>query len=220
MNILNLAVLAVSVLVFPTSGLAADLAPKFIDAHAVFETSLAGDKNATQPAIEKFSMLVEQNPAQPLYRVYLGSTYALRARDAWMPWTKLRNVEKGLEMIDKALLMLTPEHDEQRLRGSIVSTETRLVAVSTFLRVPGFMNRRQPAKDLLRETLDTPVFDASPALVKGRLYLGAANIARREDQKVAERDYLEKALSLLPPSRFRSQAEQQLIEIEEPVVEQ
>ena len=185
----------------------------FTDAQAVFETSLAGDKKATEPAIEKFSELVQQDPSHPLYLAYLGSAYTLKARDAWMPWTRLRNAEKGLEMIDKALLMLKPQHDEQRLRGSIVSTEAHLVAVSTFLQVPKFMNRQQAAKDLLTATIETPVFEVSAPAVKGRLYLWAAEVAKREEQTDAERNYLEKALAVLPAGRHRDQSEQQLMEI-------
>ncbi len=195
---------------FSSSSFAADLTSAFTDAQSVFEDSLSGNQDATKAAIKKFEALVQKDPAQPLYLAYLGSTYTLKARDAWMPWTRLSNVEKGLGLIDKALFMLKPVHDTTGLRGSIISTETRLVAISTFLQVPDFLNRLQAAKDVLNETLSTAVFEASAPIVKGRLYMWAAEIAKREEEIAKERDFMEKALAVLPKGPFREQATQQL----------
>ncbi len=214
-RILFIAPLVFLIFGFSPLGFAGNEVPIFTEAQSVFEASLAGDKNETGTAIKQFEALVQGDPAHPLYLAYLGSSYTLKARDAWMPWTRLQNVEKGLGMIDKALLMLEPEHDTAALRGSIVSTETRLVAVSTFLQVPGFLNRLQAAKDVLAETLQTKAFEASVPIVKGRLYFRAAEIARREKNTALERGYLEKSLLILPEGRFREQAAQQLKGLEE-----
>ncbi len=186
----------------------------FIQAQRAFENSLAGDKHATGAAIERFQALVDADPAQPLYLAYLGSAHTLKARDAWMPWTRMQYVEKGLDIIDKALSMLGPEHDEQALRGSIVGTETRLVAISTFLKVPGFLNRRQSADDLLAETLNTPAFFKAPPEVKGRLWLQAAELARLDKDPAARRGYLEKAAAILPAGRYANLTRQQLNSME------
>ena|GEM_PF-4995066 len=59
--------------------------------------------------------------------------------------------------------MLGPEHDEQYERGSVISIETRLVALTTFLKVSSFSNRLQDAKDLLAETLVQEAICNSPA---------------------------------------------------------
>ncbi|NOY83635.1 MAG: hypothetical protein GXO96_02210 [Nitrospirae bacterium] len=182
----------------------------FIDAQAIFEKSLAGDQNATQFAIEQFDHLAKNYPDQPLYSAYLGSAYTLKARDAWMPWTRLKYVEKGLELIDTALLNLRPKHDKMRLRDSIVSMETRLVALSTFLQVPSFLNRLQTAKDLLTETFDSSAFAQANPEVKGRIYLRAAELADKEGKTQIKGDYLQKALNELPEGRFRDKAEKDL----------
>ncbi len=192
---------------------AAGLLDQFIEAQAVFESSLAGNEADTEPAIAEFTKLVGLDQEQPLYLAYLGSAYTLKARDAWMPWSRLSNAEKGLDMIDKALSMLKPGHDDQRIRGSIVSTETRLVAINTFLQVPEFLNRGQAAKELLVEAFDSPVFGVSAPEVKGRLFMQAAEIARREEQWDQAVKYLKQARPLVPPGRYQQLVTQQLREV-------
>lgn len=212
MQLSRTTLLAFVLMIFSVYSQAADLLVQFVDANAAFESSLAGSKADTETAITKFAKLVELEPEQPLYLAYLGSAYTLKARDAWMPWSRLGNAEKGLDMIDKALLMLRPRHDEERLRGSIISTEARLVAINTFLQVPEFLNRIQAAKELLNETLNSPVFDASAPEVKGRLFMQAADIARREKHRDQAAAYLKQALPLLPSGRYQQLAERQLME--------
>lgn len=188
---------------------------EFISAQATFENSLAGDASQTDAAIEQFQALSKRAPSQPLFLAYLGSAYALRARDAWMPWTQISNVEEGMEKLDKALSMLSPEHDVQTFRGSIVSTELRLVAISTFLQVPDFFNRFQPAKDLLAETLKSPVYEVSAPLVKGRIQIWAAEIAKRDHRSTAQRQHLEQAITILKTGQFAEIARQKLAELAE-----
>ncbi len=207
--------LGVTLLLLATSVSAADARlDAFAAARRAFERSLSGDTAATRLALERFQHLVDADPLHPLYLAYLGSSYTLKARDAWMPWTRIGNAEKGLQMIDKALAMLGPDHDEQGLRGSVVSTETRLVAVSTFSEMPRFLNRRQDAKDLLAETLAAPAFDKAPGEVRGRLWLRAAELAEREEDRDARVDYLQKALQVLPPGRFAVLARARLAQAE------
>ncbi len=201
-------VMLASVLLMPGAvAAAADAAvPRFIEAQQTFEQSLAGDQAATGSSIERFQALVDDDPRQPLYLAYLGSAYTLKARDAWMPWTRLNHVEKGLDMIDRALRM-------QGLRGSVVGVETRLVAISTFMQVPAFLHRRQEARTLMRDTLRAPAFAAAPPMVKGRLWLWAAELARDEQDGEAERGHLRQAAEVLPPGRFADRAHRLLAEL-------
>ena len=178
----------------------------FISAQQTFERSLSGDKEQTELAIAQFQKLVDDNHTHPLLLAYLGSAYTLKARDSFWPWTSLSNAEKGLEIIDKALSLLGPEHDDQFLRGSLVTSETYLVAISTFIQVPSFLNRMQAAKDLLSEILNAPIYVKSAPEVKGRLQLWAAEIARKKGDIDAQRAHLKLALELLPPGRYLDDA--------------
>lgn len=151
-------------------------ANSFQGAQAEFTRALKGDSDAVEPAMELFRVLSESDPGNPLLTAYYGSAQTLRARDAWMPWNKMKYTEEGLDTIDGALRMLEPEHDVQRTRGVPVSVETRLVAARTFLALPKFLNRGEQGRNLVADTIASPVFQTTPQAVQAQfLRLAAAD---------------------------------------------
>lgn len=153
-------------------------AEDFAAAEALFQKAAAGDGSATEPAVAHFTRLATADAAAaPLYQAYLGAAQALEGRDAWMPWTKLKATERGLASLDKALRRLEARHDQVWVRQVPVSVETRLVAATTFLAVPGFFNRLDAARDALKAALASPAFAAAPPAVQARL---------RQQQALAE----------------------------------
>lgn len=163
-------------------------------ARASFEQSLLGDKAQTEPAIKAFTELHDANPENPLYLAYLGSAESLKGRDVWMPWNKMKWVEKGLDRIDEAVAELPV--DSAMADATNVEFSTRLVAISTFLAVPDFLNRFQAGKDLYEETMAEPGLDDTPAEIQARLLIQGALIAQKEDQPELEKQRLQQALSL------------------------
>ena len=136
----------------------------FIDALKTFQQARDGATGKIEPAIAAFDALARAEPQHPVYAAYLGSALGLRARDAWMPWNKVKYVEEGLDHVDRALAWLKPEHDRQLVRGVPVSLETRLVAASMFISLPdGIFHRRAAGKKLIDEMLRNPGFAAAPA---------------------------------------------------------
>lgn len=151
-------------------------ASSFQSAQAEFTRALKGDSDAVEPALELFRALSESDPGNPLLAAYFGSAQTLRARDAWMPWNKMKYSEQGLDTLDSALRMLRPEHDAQRTRGVPVSVETRLVAARTFLALPKFLNRGEQGRNLVADTIASPVFQSTPQAVQAQfLRLAAAD---------------------------------------------
>ncbi len=191
---------------------AADAAP-FVAAQAEFEHGLAGDEAANERAHQQFQQLVDQEPANPLYLAYLGSTFTLLGRAAWAPWTKMRLAEKGLALIDKALALLRPAHDTDTVRGVPVSEEVRLTAASTFLAVPGFMNRTEPARLVLGDALASPAFAATPAPVRAQLLTQQALLARRDGKAREEAEALRQAVAAWPDGATAAPAQQRLKEL-------
>jgi len=187
----------------------------FIEAQALFEQSLRGDESVTDQAYEKFATLVGLHPEKPEFLVYWGSSQALQARDTWMPWTSLKLAEGGLIKIDKALSMLEIKHDQQKVRGSIISMEIRLVAISTFLKVPNFLNRFQPAKQLFTDTTQHSAFNKASDEVRSRIYFLGAKIACRQDNIIQERDYIMTGLSIHSQTYQAEQARIRLQDIDE-----
>ncbi len=185
-------------------------APEFIQTQADFEQGLRGDSDAVGRAYPGFQKLVKEYPDNPLYLAYLGANETLIARDSYAPWTKIRYLDRGLDHVDKALAMLEPQHDTQTERLSIISMETRLVALSTFMKVPSFANRFQDARDLFDESLEQAVFHKAPPEVRQRIYLQGADIAAEEKDTATEIKRLEKALSILPSGYYADHIRQRL----------
>jgi len=157
-------VLLLAALVAPLTSAQAQSDAQFAQALALYQTARAGGSGQVERAVAAFEALVRADPSQPLYGAYLGSAMALRGRDAWMPWNKIRYTEEGLERIDRALAALRPEHGRLLLRGVPVGMETRLVAGTTFTKVPdSVFHRRAAGVKLIDELLRDPALATAPA---------------------------------------------------------
>jgi hypothetical protein len=156
---------------------------EFLDALKVIQQARNGDEQQIEPAIAAFDALARAEPEQPAYAAYLGSAIALKAREAWIPWDKLKYSERGLDQIDRALAALRPQHDSQLLHGVPVSMETRLVAASTFLALPdGMFHRRASGKKLVDDLLQHHALAAAPAQFRAAVQKLAAQAAQESEQ--------------------------------------
>jgi len=209
-----LAATTASALIFGHGALATGSENALNKAQAAFERGLRGSESDNDDAATQFQRLSQAEPGNPLYLAYFGSSLAIKARDAWLPWKKLKFGEQGLEQIDKALKRLTPEHDKVTPGKVPVSIETRLVAVETYLKVPDqFFHRYDSGKALLAETLKNPAFAQSPPQVQARFHWQAAVVAKRDAQPVEERTQLTRALELDPQSSRAAAARARLKEL-------
>ena len=143
----------------------AEPAAAFPAASAAFTRAVAGDGNATDQALKAFEALAAAaGPEAPLYQAYMGAAQTLQGRDAWMPWTKMKATERGLDTIDKALRRLEPQHDKALVNGIPVSLETRLVAATSFVAVPDMMfHRADSGRQLLQDMMKSPLYAQAPA---------------------------------------------------------
>lgn len=186
----------------------------FVQAQASFERGLRGSESDNEAAAEQFKRLSETDTGNPLYLAYYGSTFAVKARDAWLPWKKLKLGEQGLDLIDKALKRLTPEHNQMALRKVPVGIETRLVAVNTFFQMPDrFFHRYESGKALLAETMKSPAFAQSPPRIQARFYAQSASVAQKEGRKADETMQLKRVLELDPQSSDVAQLQARLKEL-------
>jgi hypothetical protein len=185
----------------------------FIEAAQLVQRASAGDVKAIDGAVAAFEALTRAEPANPLYEAYLGSATGLKAREAWMPWSKVKYAEQGLDHVDRALQALKPEHERQLVRGAPMAVETRIVAARMFLRVPDeFFHRRAAGKKLIAEVLKDPRFASAPAALRAAAHLGAAEAARgeRTDEELVQ---LKQVLALAPASSAADQARARLKEL-------
>lgn len=151
-----------SAVLFSTAAYAVPEA-EFQSAYAQFSQAQAGDSAAVDRAAEAFAALLATEPGNPVLMAYTGAALSMRARTTMLPWKKMGYAEDGLAQIDKALALLTPAHNAVVQNNVPGALDVRFVAASTFLAVPGFMNRGARGAKLLEEVLTSPLFEKAPA---------------------------------------------------------
>ncbi|MFO1319079.1 MAG: hypothetical protein U1F52_05655 [Burkholderiales bacterium] len=160
-----------------------------------FFRAVQGDGAAVTAASARFQTLLDQEPDNVVLRAYLGSCLTLQGREALMPWTKMRLVEAGLTHIDKALAQLTAKHDAPVPDGLPPAFETRLVAASTFLRLPDLFHRFDAGKRVVDEAMRHPAFASLSAKAQSGFLYQSARVAQKEGRRADEISALRKALA-------------------------
>ena len=170
------------VLLSPLAFAQASTDASFAAALSQFNRARQGDSGQIEPAITAFQAAPANPQHQPLYAAYLGSAQALKGKAAWMPWSKMKYTEQGLDQIDQALASLRSEHDRVLIHGVPVGMTARLVAAATFVAVPdGLFHRREAGRRLLAELRRSPVLATTPDAF--RIELAAVEAQLKEAEK-------------------------------------
>ncbi|MEM1157720.1 MAG: hypothetical protein AAGH72_05635 [Verrucomicrobiota bacterium] len=98
------------------------------------DQSAAGDKDKTDQLIRELQALIQLEPENQLYRVYLGSAYTLKSRDVFPGPSKLRFLKDGLKSMDSAV-----KKDPQ-------NCSVRFIRAVNNYHLPAFINRRDNAR--------------------------------------------------------------------------
>lgn len=200
------------------TGLAAPVAD-FASARVQFEAGRAGSHDATERAQQLFSQLLRKDAENPLYLAYYGSTHTLQARDSLAPWTRIKLINQGTALLDRALALLDHPPAAARMAASrpgsgTAALETRLVAMATFIALPeALFHRRAAAKREYQRAVASPDFSAAPHDLQGHLHYEGALIAREEGDAAAERAALQRVQALSPPSIDLAEVRARLAEL-------
>jgi hypothetical protein len=177
---------------------------------AVYYESMNRASKDNVPAIEsaadQYGKLLAANPGNPLVLAYTGAATALRAYSTILPWKKIRYVEDGLALIDKSLLLLTPDQEIIWPNGTPVGVEARFVAAKTFLDVPPFFNRHARGERLMKEVLAHPQLANAPLDLRGEIWLQAAQQALDDKRGADARRWYETIISAKAPQSAKAQA--------------
>ncbi|PKF63748.1 hypothetical protein CW745_02600 [Psychromonas sp. psych-6C06] len=149
---------------------------------AIYNQAAAGDEDQVEPAYYVFKQLIKNEGATALTLVYLGSIETLKGRDAWMPWTAMKHVEKGLSTIDKGLTLLASEpniEQQSRYMGLNESYLARALAATTYSSLPDMFNHFERGYDLFVELLAEPQFEQQPFPATAWIYNYAVQAALR-----------------------------------------
>lgn len=206
--------LGLACLLFLAAAAAAGQDDEFAAAEVLFRKAADGDKNAVEEAVTRFERLAAADtPYAPTFQAYLGAAQAMQGRDAWMPWTKMRATERGLSNLDRALRRLEPRHDTTLLRGAPVALETRLVAATTFVALPGLFHRLDAGRNILRAALNSPALNAAPPSLRAALHRQAALAAAKDKQTAEEAAQWRLAIAAEPAGSISDAARQRLQEL-------
>lgn len=107
---------------------------RVLEIQALHDQSAAGNKKATDKLLVMLETLIEDDPDNALFQVYLGSAWTLKSRDAFPGPSKLKYLKTGLKTMDSAVSS-DPKNPCVRF----------VRAVNNF-HLPSFINRRDNAR--------------------------------------------------------------------------
>ncbi|KAB0301353.1 hypothetical protein F2Z80_20005 [Vibrio fortis] len=132
------------------------------EALSMYNQAAQGDKEMVEAAHDALKSILDKEGATPLTLVYLGSTETLQGRDAFLPWNKMKYVEKGLATIDKSLTLLNsidqPVAEQVRVQGLPEAYLTRAMAATTYTSLPDMFNHFDRGYDLYLDLLSEEEF--------------------------------------------------------------
>ena len=165
-----LAIATVTLIGIATPGLTATLA----EAIALHDAARDGDEEAVEPAIEMLTVLNRADPENVEVIAYLGSSYALVARNETGWFARLHNGRKGLKLLDKALERAPENFTVRMVRAWVYS------AMPTFLGYADDAIEEMLALHRIFSSLDTPSRKMAEAMVPFYEHL-IANAPERGD---------------------------------------
>jgi tetratricopeptide (TPR) repeat protein len=174
----------------------------------------ADDSGANERANEVFAQLTKAAPGDPLPLAYLGSTWVIKGRDAWAPWNKLRYVDKGLALLDKAVLLLGPEHDRLVVEGLPASVRVKSVAGIAYAGLPDMFKRFDQGRDMLRALLASPLLGQVEGPRTAYIHYFAGNAARRDKDPAEARKQYHAAVAVAPEGDYAERARRALAEMQ------
>ena len=86
---------------------------------ALHDAGRAGDKAATEQAVKAFLELMKAEPGNAMAVAYLGSSYAITARDSRSITDKVRYTNRGLRFLDQAVTMAPDDFTIRLIRASV-----------------------------------------------------------------------------------------------------
>jgi hypothetical protein len=161
--------------------------PAFQDAHEQYLSVSNEDSGSAKKLAKTWQDIYAQDEKDPLALVLLGSSHTLMGRDAWMPWSKMKHTETGLDEMALAQRLLTEEHEHIFFNGVPVHLEVKMTAAITFTQVPEFFGRQEEGFLLFEDVLSDATFISQPAAAKTYVYYFGISAAKAlEKEQLAE----------------------------------
>jgi tetratricopeptide (TPR) repeat protein len=163
--------------------------------------SAAGNKDAVDKGFTCFDKVLQIDPSNAVALAYRGSLWTLRGRDAWWPFTKMGNVDKGIDELDKAA-DLAPNDITVRLVRGINSVQ-----------LPSMFRRLATALKDFTYLLNDERFAKFDSHLQSTICCWAGIAYKNDGQTAKAKDLLQKAISADPNSDTARKAENELKQI-------
>ncbi len=158
----------------------------------------AGNKDAIDKGFTCFDKVLQIDPSNAIALAYRGSLWTIRARDAWWPFTKMSNVDKGIDELDKAA-ELAPNDITVRLVRGINSVQ-----------LPSMFRRLATALKDFNYLLNDARFSKFDPHLQSTIFCWAGIAYKNDGQTDKAKELLEKAISTDPNSDMAHKAENEL----------
>ena len=149
----------------------------------VYIAASSGDRDAFEKAFEGYEQWVKESPESPTAQAYYGGVLALKGRDSWMPWNKMKHTEKGLDIMAKAVDLI--EKAPAASDGSALAERVDVLSLAgiNFTQVPDMFGRFEEGYGLLQALVDSEELLALPIEAVAHVYYFAGQAAEKNESK-------------------------------------
>lgn len=161
---------------------------------ALHDAALDGKKEAVGQGIAVLDRVLKQDSLNVNALVYLGSLYTLKARDASMPWNKIKYGKRGFALMDLAVRMQSDDMDIRLTR-----------AINCYM-VPDFMGRLATGLSDFETILTSPDFQQWPAPKRAFVFLNFGKAHEKNKKIEKARELYRIAFQEAPDSKAGKQA--------------
>ncbi len=165
------------------------------------DQGVAGNDDAVDKGFTCFDKVLQLDPSNAVALVYRGSLWTLRARDAWWPFTKMKDVDKGVDEMDKAV-DLAPDN-----------VSVRLVRAINSVNLPSMFRRLPIALKDFEYLMNDSKFAGYNLHLQSTIYCWAGIAYNNDGQAAKAKELLQKAVSADPNSETAKKAENELKKI-------
>jgi tetratricopeptide (TPR) repeat protein len=162
------------------------------------DLGVEGDKKAVDKGKKNFEKVLSLDSTNAFITGYYGSILSLKARDAKMPWTKIKYAKKGFEHLDKSIQM-NPE-----------DLDVRLIRAMNSYQVPKIMKRISVAIEDFNFIIENKTFESWTADHKAFVYLHYGKALEKDNQDEKSREFFELAAKIAPQSKSGIEARAKL----------
>ena len=158
------------------------------------DLGVEGDKNAVEKGEQLFEKVLSLDSDNAFATGYYGSILSLKARDAKMPWSKIKYAKKGFEQLDKSIQMNPDDLD------------VRLIRAMNSYQVPKIMKRLPVALEDFDFIINHKAFESWTADHRAFVYLHFGKALEKDDQHENAKHYFELAVTEAPDSKSAIEA--------------